>query len=108
MIEPGIFFIQLPQLMGQLPGPGRFAGKQNKFHRSLADDVERAIVRPALLGGDLAIDRSKENQGRRLDPIHFEEWRFIDVELRIFERRLAEIIMIESFTKMDVAPIVEQ
>src|SRR5271154_637507 len=85
----------------------RFARKENKFYRRFADGVESAIVRPSLFGGNLAIDGAEENQGGCFDAIHLEERRLIDVELRIFERRLSEIIMVEGLAKIDVGPIAE-
>ena len=86
LVEPCDFLFDFAHLVGQFARAMRLAGEHHEFYGHLAVILEHAEIGPALRGRNVGIGSTVKNQNRGLHLVHFEEGRFVDVELRILHR----------------------
>src|SRR5690349_6638265 len=80
-------------------------GEHDELYIGFACLLERSIMHPTLARGDGAVVLAEKYDSWGPDAIKFVEWRFFHVTLGIFQRRFANIIVIERGPKVSSRPI---
>src|SRR5262249_28251112 len=105
LVEPGELFLQLTSLMDELFKAMGLAGKEQKTHFGSSELLESAVVHPTLLRRHGFVLRAKEDNRwcpHLVQPI---KRRLLKVKLRVLERRLAQVVIIEGSAELAVAPV---
>src|SRR5271166_6751181 len=93
--------------MGQLARAVRLSWENNKFHWNSFVELQGTEIGPALRQRNVGVGRAMENQNGSLYRVEFKERRFLDVQLRIFKRRLPEIVRVKRIAEIHIAPITD-
>src|SRR5436305_8749292 len=82
-----------------------FTGKENETRLCLPVLLERPVVHPALLRRDVGVFRAEENDRGRTDAVQPVERRLAAVEIRIFDWRLPEVVIVEGGAEVSICPV---